>query len=338
MTGLLLINVGTPQAPRAPEVRRYLAQFLSDERVIDVNPVLRYGLLYGAILPFRPKQSAHAYQKVWTDAGSPLLVFSQALATALSAKLGNDVAVEVAMRYGEPSLDAALARLYDKGVSRIVVAPLYPHYAASSTGTSLQAIYEQVARRWVVPRLAVLEPFYDKRAFLDAFVAVGRPILDELQPDHVLFSYHGLPERQVQKCDPTGAHCLRSESCCDAIVTANRDCYRAQCFATTRSLVAGLGLDPAKTSTTFQSRLGRTPWIKPYTDEVLPQLAQQGVKRIAVFCPAFVADCLETLEEIGMRADETFRAAGGERLQLVPSLNASPVWVDGLAKLLRPLF
>ncbi len=305
--------------------------------MLDVNPVSRYALLYGAILPFRPKQSAEAYAKVWTEAGSPLLVHSRALAAALQARLGEAVAVEVVMRYGEPSIPAALARLEARDCDRLVVAPLYPHYAASSTGSSLEAIYTQLARRWVVPSVRVLEPFYATDAFLDAFVAVGRPVLDDLRPDHVLFSYHGLPERQVQRCDRTGAHCLKSAACCDAIVTANRDCYRAQCFATTRALLPRLGLEAAGTTTSFQSRLGRTPWIKPYTDEILPQLAAEGVKRLAVFCPAFVADCLETLEEIGMRASETFRQAGGEELRLVPSLNASPAWVEGLSQLLAPL-
>ncbi len=318
-------------------MRRYLAEFLSDGRVLDVNPVLRYSLLYGAILPFRPKQSAEAYQKVWTDGGSPLLVHSEALAAALRARLGEEVVVEVAMRYGEPSIDRALGVLDAASVRRWVLAPLYPHYAASSTGTSLEAIYERLSRRWVVPSVRVLEPFYDRPEYLDAFVAVGRPVLDELRPDHVLFSYHGLPERHVTKCDSTGQHCLKSEACCAAIVDANRDCYRAQCFATTRSLVARLGLDEAQTTTSFQSRLGRTPWIRPYTDEILPMLAQRGCKRLAVFCPAFVADCLETLEEIGLRAAESFRQAGGETLRLVPSLNASDKWVEGLARLLQPL-
>jgi ferrochelatase len=334
-TGVLLVNLGTPDAPRAPEVRTYLREFLSDPRVLDIGGLARTALLELVILPRRPAASAEAYAKVWTDEGSPLLVFSQALATGVQEQLGPSFVVKLAMRYGSPSIGSGLAALRDSGCDRLVVFPLYPHYASSSTGSTLEAIYRACATDWNTPFLSVVPPFYDHPRFIDSFVAVARPVLDELAPDHVLFSYHGLPERQIRKSDPTGAHCFASASCCDAMVAANRNCYRAQCYATTRALASALALAPERHSTSFQSRLGRTPWIKPYTDQVLPELAKSGVRRLAVLCPAFVADCLETLEEIGLRARADFLAAGGEDLRLVPSLNATPGWIDAVTAFVR---
>jgi ferrochelatase len=222
-------------------------------------------------------------------------------------------------------------------VREVTVVPLYPQYASSSTGSSLEEMYRLVGEAWNVEALRVLPPFFDRPAFLNAFADVGRPVLTELRPDHVLFSFHGLPERQVKKSDPTGAHCLASAECCKLPVQANRWCYRAQCFVTARELAQRLGLEAGKWTVTFQSRLGRTPWIRPYTDVVIPELAGKGVKRLAVFCPAFVADCLETLEEIGIRAKDQFLGCGGEVLTLVPSLNAHPSWVRGLTQMIRGL-
>jgi len=244
------------------------------------------------------------------------------------------VPLELAMRYGRPSIAAGLEALRESACDRILVAPLYPQYASSSTGSSLEKVYAEAGRRWNTPYIDALPAFYDDPRFLDAFAAVGRPVLDELGPDHVLFSFHGLPERHCTKSDESNAHCLKRDDCCAAIVAANRNCYRAQCFATARGLRERLGLDESNSSITFQSRLGKSPWIRPYTDLEITRLAKGGVKRVAVFCPAFVADCLETLEEIGMRARDDFRAAGGDELRLVPSLNASPGWIDGLAAML----
>jgi ferrochelatase len=335
MNGLLLVNLGTPDAPNSGEVRRYLREFLSDPRVLDINPVGRAMLLNMFILPFRPAKSAEAYRKIWTDRGSPLLFHSQDLAADVQRRLGAEWAVELGMRYQNPSLESALERLRARGCDRLVVLPLYPQYSAASTGSSVEEVFRVVAQRWVTPSLVVIEPFYDDPAFIGAFAAVGAPVIDELKADHVLFSFHGLPERHMRKADETGAHCLASPSCCDAIVSANRHCYRAQCFASARALAARLELPTEKWSISFQSRLGRTPWIRPYTDVVLPELARRGVRRVAVFCPAFVADCLETLEEIGLRARESFVSAGGEELRLVPSLNATSVWADAVVDLVR---
>jgi ferrochelatase len=335
MIGYLLLNLGTPDAPTPAAVRRYLREFLSDPRVIDINPVGRKLLLELVILPFRPKKSAAAYAKVWGSDGSPLLTLSRALEVKVREAMGPGQLVELGMRYGRPSIPEAIERLRQAGATRLVVAPLYPQYSSSATGSSLEAVFAELARRHVVTPVAVLPAFYEDPGFISAFAAVGAPVLAREKPDHVLFSFHGLPERHVKASDHSGSHCLQSAGCCDAIGPANRDCYRAQCHATARALAVRLGLAPGSWSICFQSRLGRTPWIKPYTDVLLDELAKDGKKRLCVFCPAFVADCLETLEEIGIRAREQFVAAGGESLTLVPSLNASPAWVDALVALLR---
>jgi ferrochelatase len=335
MNGILLVNLGTPDAPTPAAVRRYLRQFLSDPRVIDIHPVARKLLLELVILPVRPRKSAAAYAKVWGAEGSPLLTLSRDLTEKVRDAMGPGNVVELGMRYGRPSIPEALERLRKAGATRLVVAPLYPQYSSSATGSSLEAVFGELARHHVVTPVSVLPAFYEDPGFLGAFAAVGAPVLLRERPDHVLFSFHGLPERHVKASDHSGGHCLRSAGCCDAIGPANRDCYRAQCHATARGLAARLGLAPGSWSICFQSRLGRTPWIQPYTDVVLDELAKAGKKRLCVFCPAFVADCLETLEEIGLRAREQFVAAGGESLALVPSLNASPAWVDALVALLR---
>ncbi len=332
--GLLLINLGTPDEPTAPAVRRYLREFLSDPRVIDIHPIGRALLLELVILPFRPARSAQAYRKIWDpQRGSPLLYHSEDLARRVADRLGPGWRVELAMRYQSPSIASAVDRLVAARAAPIVVFPLYPQYSAAATGSTLEEVFRCASARWVVPDLASVPPFYDDPEFIESFLEVSRPLLASERPDHVVFSYHGLPERHVTKADPTGAHCLSRPDCCDAIVDANRGCYRAHCFATTRALASGLGLPAGGWDVTFQSRLGRTPWIQPFTDVVLPQLARRGKKRVLVFSAAFVADCLETLEEIAIRAAADFKAAGGESLTLVPSLNATPRWVEAVARL-----
>ncbi len=335
MTGLLLVNLGTPQSPTTGDVRTYLREFLSDPYVIDINPIGRWMLLNLIILPTRPKQSAEAYQKIWTDRGSPLLFHSQDLARNVQEALGGEWKVALAMRYGAPSIRDGLAELKQAGVDRVIAMPLYPHFALSSTVTSEEAITQAAAALWDDPVVTFTGAFYDDDGFIDAFAQVGRQVLADANADHVLFSYHGLPERHIHKTDPTGSHCLASPSCCDAMVEANANCYRAQCYATTRALASALDLPTDKYTVTFQSRLGRTKWIEPYTDVLLDELAARGIKRLAVFCPAFVADCLETLEEIGIRAVEQFQAAGGEHVTLVPSLNSTPRWVQAVADMAR---
>jgi ferrochelatase len=335
MTGLLLCNLGTPDAPTPGAVRRYLREFLSDPRVFDMNRVARWLLLNLVILPTRPRKSAEAYRKIWTERGSPLLIHGEALLAAVRERLGAEWVVELGMRYGRPGTAAALARLRQAGVARVVVLPLYPQYAASTTASTVDEVRRLAASSWGSEALTFVGAFYEHPAFIDAFATVGRPVLEAERPDHVLMSFHGLPEQHLRKADRSGRHCLIAADCCARIGEANRDCYRAQCFATARALASRLGLADSSWSVSFQSRLGRTPWIRPYTDATIADLAARGKRRLVVLCPAFVADCLETLEEIGIRAREQFLAAGGEQLALVPSLNASPSWADAVVRIVR---
>ena len=334
-TGVLLINLGTPDAPDSGAVRRYLKQFLSDERVLDINSFGRWLLLNFIILPFRSRRSAKAYRKVWTPEGSPLLVYGQQLTEGVRQKLQElGTPVVLGMRYGNPSVGSAIEFLRKEGCDRILVLPLFPQYASSSTGSAVEEAYREASRHWNTPHLQLLEPFYDDERFIEAFAAVGRPYWEQ-QPDHVIFSFHGLPERHVQKSDYTGEYCLKQPNCCATLCDANRMCYGAHCHRTATRLAEKLGIPQEKYSISYQSRLGRTPWLRPYTDQVIAEMPKRGIKKLVIFCPAFVADCLETLEEIGMEAVEEFKEAGGEDLQLVPSLNSHPQWVEGVASLLR---
>jgi ferrochelatase len=330
------VNLGSPDAPTPRAVRRYLRVFLGDPRVLDVPALPRWLLLQLVILPVRPRASAEAYAKIWTPAGSPLVAHGRALCDALGRELGERFAVELAMRYGAPAIEPALDALAIADVARITVVPLFPQYAAASTGSALEAVYRAAGRRWNVPPLDVLPPFPAEPGFVAAAAEVARGALASApRPDHWLMSFHGLPERQVRRSDPSGAHCLATPTCCDVPAPAHRFCYRAQCVATARALAGTLGLAPHEWTLAFQSRLGRTPWLRPYTDEMLPDLARRGVRRLAVVCPSFVADCLETLEEIGIRAREQWRSLGGEELIAVPCVNAHPSWVAALAGWIR---
>lgn len=332
--GLLLTNLGTPDEPTTGAVRRYLREFLSDARVLDIPGPLRAMLVNGIIAPLRGPKSAAAYRTVWTEAGSPLLALSLELRDALRSQLPG-LPIELGMRYGNPSLESALDALLEANCDRIVLLAMYPQYASSSSGSTIEAVYRLAAKRWNTPNLEVVPAFYEAPWFLDAQARLIDEKRKAANTDHVLFSYHGLPERHCRKSDSSGTHCLASEDCCSKIVISNRHCYRAQCFATTRGLTERLGLEAKQHTVAFQSRLGRDPWIRPFTDEVVVELAKSGVKRLLVSCPSFTVDCLETLEEIGDRAREDFIQAGGEHLELVPCLNADPRWVQGLAGGLR---
>ncbi|MBI1909270.1 MAG: ferrochelatase [Deltaproteobacteria bacterium] len=313
MTGILLVNLGTPSAPTTKAVRRYLKQFLSDPRVIDINPILRFGLVRFLILPFRSPRSARQYQKVWTAEGSPLLCRTEALRKAVAENLGEDYVVEIGMRYGTPSIESGLKKLMEKKVSCLKVLPLFPQQASSSTGSAIEEFFRVAGRLRQIPPVQILPPFYDCEGFLDSFAEIGRPLVEKARPDHILFSFHGLPERHIAKGDP----------------------YQMQALFTARAIARRLGLAEGSYSVTFQSRLGRTPWIRPYTDRTLLDLVRQGKKRFLVFCPSFVADCLETLEEIAIRNREAVLAAGGEEVILVPSLNTHPRWVETVCDLVR---
>jgi ferrochelatase len=335
VTGLLLINLGTPASPHPRDVRAYLREFLSDRRVLDVPAFQRRLVLELLILPRRPRRSAEAYRKIWTERGSPLAFHTADLAAKVRERLGAGTIVEWAMRYGEPSIRSRLASLSERGADRIVVFPLYPQYSSAATGSSLEEVYRVAGTAWNVPRIHVVPPFYDHPAFIAACAALARPWVGRPDVERVYFSFHGLPERQVRKSDPTGRHCLVRDDCCERLGPANRCCYRAQCMATTRALVATLGLDGSRARVGFQSRLGRNPWIRPYTDELIVEDARAGVRRAVMLAPAFVADCLETLEELGIRAVESWREAGGERLDVVPCVNATDGWADAVITIAR---
>jgi ferrochelatase len=338
-TGILLVNLGSPEAPTAAAVRPYLREFLSDPRVIDIPAPLRWLLLNAVILPFRPAKSAAAYAKVWTPEGSPLIANSRAFAAKLAVTLGDDYRVALAMRYGKPSLASAIEELTREPLKEIVIFPLYPQYASASTGSSLEEALRLLAPLQNVPALRTIPAFYNAAGYIRALAENAAPLLASLRPDHVLFSYHGLPERQIRKSEYAPEHadlCLaREDGCCAHHGIDNPFCYRSHCFITTELVANELGLGAGTYSTSFQSRLGRTPWIRPYTDLVLAELPARGVRKLAVFSPSFVADCLETLEEMTIRGNETFLAAGGERLELIPALNSSDSWVAAAASLVR---
>jgi ferrochelatase len=333
MTGLLLLNLGTPDSPNTPDVRRYLREFLMDPRVLDINGLGRWLLVNGVIAPFRSPKSAAAYKTVWMPEGSPLLVYGVALKEKVQEALGQGYKVALGMRYGSPGTPGAMAELAE--CERIIVLPLYPQFASASTASSLAQVNEISAGMAVPPPLQIIQDFYDHPAFIHAQAELAREAVS--QADHVLFSYHGVPERQLQTTDHSGSHCLAKDyACCAKIGAANRHCYRAQCQATTNALIEALNLDPKQVTQSFQSRLGKTPWIQPFTDQVIPELAKT-VKTLAVLTPSFTADCLETIEEIGDRAREEFLEAGGETLLRVPCVNATQPWVDGLADWVRGL-
>lgn len=330
MTGVLLINLGTPDAPTTTAVRRYLRQFLSDPLVLDINPVARFFLVNFMIAPFRAPKSVLAYQKIWTNEGSPLFVNTKNLATEVQKKLSSQMAVTFAMRYGNPSIEVGMRALFKKGIHRLIVLPLYPQYATSSTESSLHEVYR--VKKKIKPDLPmqVIPSFYNHPGFIEAFAERGREVLNRFKADHVLFSFHGLPEQHIKKLDSTCKHCLVKPDCCKEMEKSNKNCYRAQCFKTAFLIAKKLGLKNEETTVSFQSRLGRLPWIKPYTDLVIPQLAKKGIQRLAVFCPAFVADCLETLEEIEIRGRDLFLGEGGDELKLISSLNAQPLWIEAV--------
>lgn len=325
--GYLLINLGTPNSPQVKDVRRYLGEFLMDPEVLDVPWILRALIVNAFILPFRPRDSAEAYGKIWTPDGSPLLVKSQALADKLHDRLGAPVALS--MRYGKPSIGDGLMTLHESGVTQVCIVPLYPHYADSTIKTSVNAAMNQLH-----PNMQgnVIEPFYRATEHTKAWGENIRKHLPE-QWDQLLFSYHGLPERHLTKADPTDQHCLKHENCCDVDSVAHKTCYRHQVFVTSREIAQYLDIPDDKYGVSFQSRLGRIPWLTPYTDQVLEAMPSKGIKHVAVACPAFVVDNLETLEEMGMQGEETFLAAGGESFTLIPCINDDDLWVEGLATL-----
>lgn len=328
---VLLVNLGSPASTAVPDVRRYLNEFLMDGRVLDVAWPLRR-LLVAFILLRRAQESAHAYARIWLPEGSPLVVTSQHVQALLQSRV--QLPVELAMRYQHPSIPDAVQRLAKRGVTELLLIPQFPHYAMSSYETAVVRVRECVTRSAPAFRLTVQPPFYEAPDFIAALGAVAADALR--QPyDHLLFSFHGIPERHLRQSDPTKCHCLAVPDCCDGRHPAHAFCYRAQCFKTAQAFAAWSGLPADRWSVAFQSRLGRDPWLKPYTDFELPRLAQAGVKKLLVICPAFVSDCLETIEEIGIRGQAAFLAAGGESCTLIPCVNEHPLWLTALENMVR---
>ena len=331
-TGVLLINLGTPDSPNTSDVRKYLTQFLNDPRVIDINPIGRFILVNGIIVPFRSSKSAKLYQKIWTKEGSPLLVNSIKQKELLQKQLGENFVVELGMRYQSPSLESAINKLKAANVAEIIAIPLYPQYATSSTTSSIEET-NRVLKKWKNhPPVKFIENFFNDEGFINACVNTANKY-NLSDYDYFIFSYHGLPERQITKASTefSDSSC-KIGSCCDTITDKNRLCYRANCFATTRALVQKLNIPEGKYASTFQSRLD-DKWLKPYSDKVIAEKAKEGNKNMLVFSPAFVADCLETIYEIGIEYQEIFTEHGGEKIQLVESLNDSPKWIDALKKM-----
>jgi len=325
--GILLVNLGSPDSPKVPDVRRYLREFLMDGRVLDAPWPVRFFVVHALILPSRPKQSAEAYHKIWGPDGSPLVATSKQVQAELQRR--TSAPISLAMRYQNPSIPAAVAELAAQGVEELLLIPLFPHFAMSSFETAVERVKEVARAHAPAMRIQVQAPFYDHPDYIKALVASANPYLQK-GFDHLLFSFHGIPERHLRKADPTGAHCLASNDCCHVDSPAHQTCYRAQCLKTVAAFVREASLPSGKYSVSFQSRLGNEPWLTPYTDLELPRFARHGVKTILVICPAFVSDCLETLEEIGMRGRDCFLEAGGQELTLIPCLNTHPLWLTTL--------
>jgi ferrochelatase len=329
---ILLINLGTPDAPTPGKVGKYLTQFLNDRRVIDINPIGRFILVNLIIVPFRSFKSSKLYQQIWTKEGSPLLTNSIALKEKVQKEVGDKYIVELAMRYQTPSIKNALENIRQQRPSKIHVLPLYPQYASSSTGSTVEEVLKQIKGWEVIPSLNIVSKFYDQQAFIDALLVEGKKH-NVADFDHIVFSYHGLPERQILKASAHyGGNTCQLGSCCNSITKNNQYCYRANCFETTRQLVKGLNIPEGKYTSSFQSRLDKK-WLKPFSDKVIEELAKKGNKKILVFSPAFVADCLETIYEIGAEYDEIFKEHGGEKVTLVNSLNTNDAWVKAIKKI-----
>ncbi len=340
--GILLLNLGTPDSPTTGAVRRYLRQFLSDPRVMDISPIGRFFLLNFIILPLRSPKSAEAYRLVWTENGSPIIEHGRNLTKlvqqSLDAKTPNGYKVKLAMRYGQPSIENIMQEFHDEGIDSIKVVTLFPQYASATIGSSIEEVYRVANQQLNIPTITATPAYYDHPGYIGAFAevttkAVANEDVAIKDYDHYLFSFHGLPERHILKAEQEDnpdqtKHCLIDGTCCQEITARNRNCYRAQCYATARGIAQELNLADGTWSVSFQSRLGREQWIEPYTDVRIEELAKSGVKSMAILSPAFVADCLETLEELGIRGKESFMEAGGEKFIMIPSLNTNPRWVE----------
>ena len=329
MKGVLLVNLGSPDSPTPKDLKPYLDEFLMDERVIDVPNWLRNIIVRGIILRTRPKKSAEAYSKIWWEEGSPLVVISERFQKKVQAI--SKIPIALGMRYGSMTIKNALQQLKDQEVTEVLLVPLYPHYAMSSFETVVVKTMEEQQQYFPEMQLTTLPAFYKNQDYIKVLSERIAESLSGFDYDHVLFSYHGIPERHIRKSDPTRFHCKIDGQCCNTNSVAHNSCYRHQCFDTTKKVVAHLGLEADKVSNSFQSRLPNDPWLKPYTDFEFERLAKAGKKNLAVITPAFVSDCLETLEEIAMEGKKQFQEAGGGGYKHIPCLNDDEGWVKVMA-------
>jgi protoporphyrin/coproporphyrin ferrochelatase len=329
-TGILILNLGSPDSPQVSDVKKYLREFLMDGRVIDAPYLIRALIVEGFILPTRPKKSAHAYASVWTNDGPPLKVFTQAFVRKLETEV--ELPIAVAMRYGNPTPASALKELAAKcdSLKQLFIAPMYPHYAMSSYETALIHVQEELKKNWPSVKVKVLKPFYNEKDYIKSVAQSIKPYIEK-DFDQLLFSYHGLPVRHLKKSDTTNKHCYTCVNCCDVPSPAWDTCYKHQVTQTSHLVAKELALDKSKYAISFQSRLGRDEWILPATVDRLENLPKEGVKKLLIVCPAFVADCLETVEEIAIAGKETFLNAGGESFQVIPCLNDFDPWVKTFA-------
>lgn len=328
----LLINLGTPDSTSVDDVRRYLSEFLMDKYVIDIPYPLRYFLVNFIIVPKRAANSAEAYRKIWTEKGSPLLTISRELADEVQKKVS--IPVELAMRYQNPSIKSVIEKLISMNVEHLLVIPLFPQYAMSTYKSAAMAVQEVVKRGGYKIEVNFQPPFYNEPDYISALVEVAKPCLSE-PFDHIIFSYHGLPVRHIRKTDPTHSHCLKVPNCCNTPSPARGFCYRYQCLETTRLVTERLNLSEDKYTVSFQSRLGVDRWLSPSTVDTLKNLAKNGIKKVFVLCPSFVADCIETLEEIAIRDREVFIESGGKDLKLIPCLNTNPLWIQTISRWIK---
>jgi ferrochelatase len=332
MKGVLLVNLGSPASTSTKDVRKYLDQFLMDERVIDAPYWLRTILVRGIILNTRPKKSAKAYKKIWWDEGSPLIVLSERLHDKVQEK--TELPVALSMRYGDPSMKDGLQELHDKGVTDVLIVPLYPQHAMATTDTILVLAEELREKFYPQMKFKHIPAFYHKKDYIKVLGDNIKNYLEDKEWDKILFSYHGIPERHVRKSDITKSHCKPNDSvnfkCCKTASPAHEFCYKHQCYETTKQVVEYLGIAPDQHFVSFQSRLAGDPWLQPYTDKMLEKYPSEGVKKLAVVTPAFVSDCLETLEEIAMEGKEEFLKFGGEEFHAIPCINDNDDWVDVL--------
>lgn len=333
-TGILLINLGTPDDPSTGSVRRYLRQFLLDGRVIDINPILRNILVRGIIAPFRARSSGKLYRDLWTEDGSPLKHYGYRVKEMLQERLGEDYLVELGMRYQNPSIESAAENLRQARVDKIVIFPMFPHYASASSGSAIEEAMKVISGWLTIPELACISSYHDHPKLIEVFAENARKY-DLSHYEHFLFSFHGIPQRQLRKSD-IGNYCLQNKDCCQTICESNKMCYSAQCYDTAFKIADHLGLEKEQYSIGFQSRLGKDPWTEPFTPDVLKDLNSKGIKNMLVFSPSFVSDCLETTIEIGDEYHEEWEEMGGEKLDLVESLNENPVWVEAIEDIIRP--